>query len=83
MLVSVGYGPEPKTVHTRTPGNDLPSGSINVGTFEHPNETYPDSYVIYHGVRDLLYKRSEANPANAAKFPKNITDMAAITIKES
>lgn len=58
----------------------IPSGSVNVGTFDHPDETYPDSYVIYHGVRELLYKRSEADPTQPGFWPDNITNMQAVTI---
>lgn len=82
MLITVGYVSATKSAHVREPGGSIPAGSVNIGSFEHPDETYPDSYVLYHGVRDLLYKRSEANPANAAMFPKNITDMGAVTITQ-
>lgn len=58
----------------------IPSGSVNVGSFNHPDETYPDSYVIYHGVRELLYHRSEADPSQTAMWPYNITDMQRVTI---
>lgn len=58
----------------------IPSGSVNVGTFDHPDETYPDSYVIYHGVRELLYKRSEVDPTQPGFWPDNITDMQRVTI---
>lgn len=57
-----------------------PGGSVEVGTFEHPDATYPDSLVIYHGVRDLLYKRSAKNPAEAGFWPDNIVDMQSVTI---
>lgn len=58
----------------------VPVGSVEVGTFVHPDATYPDSLVIYHGVRDLLYKRSAANPAVAGFWPNNIVDMQSVTI---
>ena len=58
----------------------VPSGSVNVGNFNHPDETYPDSYVIYHGVRELLYKRSELDPEQPGFWPDNITDMQRVTI---
>lgn len=57
-----------------------PGGFVDVGTFVHPDATYPDSKVIYHGVRDLLYLRSAANPANPAMFPDNINNMQEIAI---
>ena len=58
----------------------VPDGSVSVGTFDHPDETYPDSYVIYHGVRELLYKRSEVDPTQPGFWPNNITNMQAVTI---
>lgn len=72
-------------VATVQPENDaLPVGSVNVGTFEHTDEDDllgPDvNHVVYHHVRDLLYKRSAANPTNPAMFPENITDMHNIQI---
>lgn len=60
--------------------SSVPGGSVEVGTFEHPDATYPDSLVIYHGVRDLLYKRSAKNPAEAGFWPNNIVDMQSVTI---
>lgn len=61
-------------------GGSVPGGSVEVGTFEHPDATYPDSLVIYHGVRDLLYKRSAKDPSEAGFWPNNIVDMQAISI---
>src|SRR5690606_24625411 len=62
--------------------NDLPpDGSVLIGEFEHPDEIYPDSVVMFHGVRDLLYKRSAADPEDTAMFPNNITDMSKVTIE--
>lgn len=58
----------------------IPSGSVQVGTFVHPDETYPDSLVIYHGVRDILYKRSAADPAQEGFWPDNIVDMQRVSI---
>lgn len=58
-----------------------PGGSVNIGTFEHPDPVYPGSVVMYHGVRDLLYKRSAKNPAETAMFPNNITDMDRVAIE--
>lgn len=58
----------------------VPSGSVNIGQFDHPDLTYPDSLVIYHGVRDLLNKRSAKDPSQAALFPNNITAMQSISI---
>lgn len=61
-------------------GGSVPVGSVEVGTFVHPDATYPDSLVIYHGVRDLLYKRSAKNPAEEGFWPDNIVDMQSVTI---
>ena len=58
----------------------VPDGSVEVGTFVHPDATYPDSLVIYHGVRDLLYKRSAEDPAEEGFWPDNIVDMQSVTI---
>lgn len=62
-------------------GDTTPAGYVSVGSFDHPDPVYPGSIVIYHGVRDLLYKRSHANPANLAKYPFNIIDMNGIEIE--
>lgn len=61
-------------------GGSVPGGSVEVGTFVHPDATYPDSLVIYHGVRDLLYKRSAKDPSKAGFWPNNIVDMQSVTI---
>lgn len=58
----------------------VPDGFAEVGTFVHPDATYPDSLVIYHGVRDLLYKRSAEDPSEEGFWPNNIVDMQSITI---
>lgn len=78
-----------KAVMTNTPGTvrvvpaAVGTGALVVlGEFEHPDPVYPGSTVTYHAVRDLLYKRSAANPAQTAMFPDNITDMSKITIDD-
>lgn len=62
----------------------LPGGSIDVGSFDHNEEIDPldaaVNHVLFHHVRDIMYKRSHANPANEAMFPNNITDMHNIRI---
>lgn len=80
MRVQVAYHPTTRVATVQAVGKSLPSGTVNVGEFDHPDLTYPDSLVIFHGVRDLLYRRSHTNPANIAMFPKNITDMARVKI---
>lgn len=62
---------------------NTPGGFTDIGTFDHPDPVYPESLVIYHGVRDLLYHRSEKNPAQTAKFPFNITDVEKYKITTS
>lgn len=61
--------------------NAVEEGFVAIGSFVHPDATYPDSYVIYHGVRDLLYKRKASDPSQVGFWPDNITDMQSITIK--
>ena len=78
--LKVVYKASTKEARVLDSGAATPSGFTAVGTFVHPDATYPDSVVIYHGVRDLLYKRSAANPANTAMFPDNITNMQEISI---
>jgi len=75
-----------KTTHLATvldASGSIPSGSVNIGTFNHPDLTYPDSLVIYHGVRDLLYKRDKADPSKEGFWPDNYTDMQAVSITNS
>ncbi|MFV0357794.1 MAG: Ig-like domain-containing protein [Bacteroides thetaiotaomicron] len=78
--LKVAYHATNKEAHVLAQAASLPGGTVNVGTFSHPDAVYPDSVTIFHGVRDLLYKRSAANPANTAMFPENITDMHNVTI---
>lgn len=79
-ILKVGYN---KTTHVATVVDNsgtIPAGSVNVGTFNHPDVTYPDSLVIYHGVRDLLNKRSAKDPAQPGGAPINIQNMQAVSI---
>ena len=78
--LKVVYKASTKEAQVLDSGAATPGSFTAVGTFVHPDATYPDSVVIYHGVRDLLYKRSAANPANTAMFPNNITNMQEISI---
>ncbi len=82
-LLRVAYNPTTRVANVAAANAAVPGGSVNIGTFNDPDLTYPDSVVIFHGVRDLLYKRSHANPANAAMFPENITDMDRVTITKT
>lgn len=81
VALHVSFNPTTKVAHVDET-TTVPSGFTNIGTFEHPDATYPDSYVIFHGVRDLLYFVKPGAPVNlGGKFPDNITDMASITIE--
>lgn len=81
MLLRAAYNNTTGVVNVDLNGVALPGGSVSIGTFEHPDITYPDSVVIYHAVRDLLYKRKHANPTQAGMFPDNITNMDKIKIQ--
>lgn len=79
--LKVAFNATTKVVRVVDAATATPGGFVSMGTFVHPDETYPDSVVVYHGVRDLLYKRSAANPANPAMFPDNITNLHDISIE--
>ena len=78
--LKVGFNKTTNVATVLDAGGSIPGGSVEVGTFVHPDATYPDSLVIYHSVRDLLYKRSAKNPAEAGFWPNNIVDMQSISI---
>ena len=77
------------------PANIGGQSFINIGTFYHEssqdnlgdNPSLPgegvlaENHVLFHHVRDALYKRSAANASNTAAYPFNITDMSGITIE--
>lgn len=77
-IIKASYDPDTRTVAVQESGQTTPAGYTDIGTFHHPDETYPDSYVIFHGVRDLLY--FVKTDGTAGFFPDNITDMQSITI---
>jgi hypothetical protein len=79
--LKVAFNKTTKVARVLDASASVPGGFVDVGSFAHPDTTYPDSVEIYHGVRDLLYKRSAANPANTAKFPDNICAMQDIKIE--
>ena len=78
--LKVGFNKTTNVATVLDAGGSIPGGSVEVGTFVHPDATYPDSLVIFHGVRDLLYKRSAKDPSKAGFWPNNIVDMQAISI---
>lgn len=78
--LKVGFNKTTNVATVLDASGSIPDGSVEVGTFVHPDATYPDSLVIFHGVRDLLYKRSAKNPAEEGFWPNNIVDMQSISI---
>lgn len=80
----IAYNATTRTATVQVLNDALPVGSINIGTFEHDEASDPLgetlNHVLFHHVRDALYKRSAVNPANPAMFPYNITDMDRVTI---
>lgn len=78
--LKVAFNKTTKIATVLDASGSVPSGSVEVGTFVHPDATYPDSLVIYHGVRDIMYKRDTADPAKVGFWPNNWVDMQAITI---
>lgn len=78
--LKVGFNKTTNVATVLDASGSIPEGSVEVGTFVHPDATYPDSLVIYHGVRDLLYKRSAKDPSKAGFWPNNIVDMQSVTI---
>lgn len=78
--LKVVYNKTTKVARVLDSGSSTPSGFVDMGTFAHPDTSYPDSVEVYHGVRDLLYKRSAADPSAAAMFPNNICNMHEISI---
>ena len=79
-LYQVAYNPTSRVALVQADNAAVPGGSVDVGSFEHPDPIYPGSEVVFHNVRDLLYKRSAANPTQMAMFPNNITDMQNVII---
>lgn len=78
--LKVGFNKTTNVATVLDASGSIPGGSVEVGTFVHPDATYPDSLVIFHGVRDLLYKRSAKDPSKAGFWPNNIVDMQSISI---
>lgn len=53
----------------------MEEGFVAIGSFEHPDATYPDSYVIWHGIQKIAYFRNGGNVAQTAFFPNNLTNL--------
>ena len=79
-ILKVAFNKDTKVATVLDASGSVPSDSVEVGQFDHPDLTYPDSYVIYQGVRDLLYKRSAADPSKEGFYPNNVINMQAISI---
>lgn len=78
----VSYNPTTKVAAVKAAAA-VDTGFTAIGSFVHPDVNYPDSAVIFHGVRDLLYKTSAKDPSKKAMFPENITNMDKIKIQSS
>lgn len=78
--IYVSYNPSTRVARVAEVNTDIPDGFTAIGSFVHPDATYPDSYVIWHGVREILYHRSAKDVTQTAMFPNNITDMDKIKI---
>lgn len=76
----VVYNKTTKTARIQADGAAVPGGSVDVGSFTHPDPIAPGSTVAFHKVRDLLYKKKASDPSQVAMFPENITDMENISI---
>ncbi len=75
------------------PANEGGQAYVNIGDFYHDDDSsrddlgdnstetrFGENHVFFHHVRDILYKRSAANPALTAMFPNNIIDIDRVTI---
>lgn len=80
-------------VATVQPYSDVvTAGSVNIGNFYHDDALDPEgnlsgsgvadeSHVIYHHVREILYKTKATRPAETGgSWPNNVTDMDKVTI---
>lgn len=79
-MYQVAYNKATRVALIQADNAALPAGSVDVGSFEHPEPITRGSKVVFHNVRELLYKRSAADPAQSAMFPNNITDMQNVMI---
>lgn len=51
----------PKIALVQADGAAIPADYVDAGSFDHPDPVYPDSLVLYHGVRDALYHFNQLN----------------------
>lgn len=86
MQISLNITQKPKRLVMVDPdGTALGAGYTKIGTFNHP-DTDPlgpaTSHVLYHHVRDALYKVKDTPPPVGVSFwPDNITDMQTVSIQ--
>jgi hypothetical protein len=73
----LGYTAATKTAYVTKSPDALPGGTTDLGTFDHVDADFD---TLFHHVRDILNKRSAANPAVAALAPFNIQNMQEIKI---
>lgn len=87
LQVSLSLSAMPtKKVLVDPDGTALQAGYTKIGTFDHPNPSDklgPDvNHVLWHHVRDLLYKvKGAVLPPQGGFWPDNITDMQTVEIK--
>ena len=84
MKLNVYFHAANRIAYIKKDGDTAPEDGVLIGSFNHDALDDPlgntDNHVLYHHVRELLYKRSEKDPSLPAMFPNNITDMATIKL---
>ncbi|ESX17909.1 hypothetical protein X766_16115 [Mesorhizobium sp. LSJC255A00] len=86
ITYKVNLSADKKTVYVGKDTVAFPGGGTDLGTYVHDDPTDPLGALKsghsrhFEHIREILGRRSWANPANAALFPNNIIDMASIKI---
>ena len=84
MKLNVYFHAANRIAYIKKDGDTAPVNGVLIGSFDHDALDDPlgheRNHVIYHHVRELLYKCSEKDPSLPAMFPNNITDMASIKL---
>ena len=84
MKLNVYFHAANRIAYIKKDGDTAPEDGVLIGSFDHDALDDPlgheSNHVIYHHVRELLYKCSEKDPSLPAMFPNNITDMASIKL---
>ena len=77
-----------KVIYVLPDADAAPANTVVAGTFDHEGDIEATdklessvNHVIFHHVQEIMYHRSDANPANAAMFPNNITDLQNYSIR--